>query len=99
MGEEWSGQLESSQLVVFSDEESDHTSDMEFSGSYFVLAELMAVSNIMVSLDEDVMALLHELERENNYSPFPDELFALLYCLLHSPNPIVNSLEFKKNCC
>ena len=32
------------------------------------------------------------LYEEGDFSPFPSKMFALLYILLHSPNPIVSAL-------
>lgn len=41
--------------------------------------------------DVDIDALLHECAMEEDYSPFPNKMFALLYCLLNSPKPIGES--------
>ena len=38
----------------------------------------------------DIELLLCENEAEGDYSPFPDKLSAMLFCLLNSPKPIVS---------
>ena len=42
------------------------------------------------SIDIDVEGLLHECALQGDYSPFPNKISALLYCLLNSPKPIVS---------
>ena len=48
--------------------------------------------HFILKLDLDLDALLHELETEDDFdfTPFPNKLFALLYCLLNSPKPMVS---------
>ena len=68
------------------DQDDDLNAEWDYSGSKVI--SLNCATNL-VSIDIDVDSLLREHQLEGDYSPFPNKLSAMLYCLLNSPKPIV----------